>query len=92
MIPVIWRRAIRIAVAVLIGVLGYEYFQLSYGFWTPLAILLVMQDTSGATLRRGCQRLMGLLFGRVIGFDHSMVFVILVVARAVNGGDGSYCV
>lgn len=67
MISVAWRKGLRVAIAVVIGVLLYEYTDLQAGFWIPLTILLLVQETSGGTLRRGWQRFLGLLIGVSLG-------------------------
>lgn len=68
MIPnVVLRRAVRVAIAIFVGMLVCEIAELPYGIWISLVIILVMQSTSGATLRCGWQRFIGLIIGVFIG-------------------------
>lgn len=63
----IFRRAIRTSLAVFIGVVIYRNFSLVQGFWVPLTIVIIMQATTAATLRKGLQRFIGTLVGVTLG-------------------------
>lgn len=63
----IFRRAIRTSIAVFISVILYRHFSLTQGFWFPLTIVIVMQASTAATLRKGLQRFLGTIIGIVIG-------------------------
>lgn len=64
---IFFRRALRTAIALFIGVIIYRYFNLTQGFWVPLTALIVMQATTAATLRKGLQRFLGTMLGVVLG-------------------------
>lgn len=61
------RRAVRTGVAVFISVLIYRDLSLVQGFWVPLTVIIVMQATTAATLRRGIQRFLGTFLGILLG-------------------------
>lgn len=61
------RRALRTAFAVFVSVLVYRYFALLQGFWVPLTVVIVMQATTAATLRKGLQRFLGTMVGILLG-------------------------
>lgn len=62
-----FRRALRMAIAVFIAVFLYRYFSLTQGFWLPLTVVVVMQSTTAATLRKGLQRFLGTIIGIILG-------------------------
>ncbi len=53
--------AVRLAVAVAVGVLIYRLIDLPHGYWVPLTILAILQPTPHATVVRSLQRAAGTL-------------------------------
>ncbi len=64
----VFRRALRMALAMFVGTVIYYYAHLMQGFWVPLTVCIVMQLTTGGTLRKGLQRFVGTILGLLIGF------------------------
>ncbi len=79
------RRALRMAIAMFMAVIAYRTIGLTQGFWVPLTVCIIMQTTTGATLRKGLQRLVGTFLGIIIGsllvmwIHESLIIDILLV-------------
>jgi len=63
----VMRRALRMAIAVLITAWVYHWFGYLSTFWMVLSLIIVMHDSSGRTLRKGVQRFVALIIGIVVG-------------------------
>jgi len=59
--------ALRAALAMFIAVLIYRNFSFTHGFWIPLTVIITLQATLSATLRKGVPRLLGSALGILIG-------------------------
>ena len=80
-----FRHALRLALTVTIGVVIYMFFDLSHGFWTPLAALVVLRPDFGETRLRTVERTVGTVVGAVLAtllgyVFHGTVFVYVIIA------------
>ncbi len=80
-----FKYALRVAIAMCIGVFVFKYFDINHGYWIPLTIIIVIQPYYGATLKKGIERVVGTVAGIFIGgiitllnFPHIFYVVVLV--------------
>ncbi|HEY1040010.1 MAG TPA: FUSC family protein [Bacteroidia bacterium] len=59
--------ALRVSVALCLGVFLYRYFNIDHGHWIPLTMIIVIQPYYGATIKKGVQRIVGTVAGTVVG-------------------------
>lgn len=62
-----FKYALRVAIALCIGVFIFKYFDINHGYWIPLTIIIVIQPYYGATLKKGIERVIGTVAGIFIG-------------------------
>lgn len=75
------RHAVRLSVAVAIGCVVDRYTDAEYGFWIPLAVLMVLRPETAHTYTRCAGRLAGALAGMAAA---STVLVVLDPGAAVS--------
>ncbi|HXN81920.1 MAG TPA: FUSC family protein, partial [Myxococcales bacterium] len=57
------RHALRVAITAVAGQLLAQFLQLPRSYWVTLTVVIVMQPQSGASFRRGLQRVLGTVAG-----------------------------
>ena len=62
----VFRHALRVAVAASAGTAAYLLLRIPHGIWLPLTVLIVLQPQLGATLSRAFQRTGGTVLGAVV--------------------------
>ena len=62
----IFRHAIRVAVAASAGTAAFVIWNIPHGIWIPLTVLIVLQPQLGATLNRAMHRTGGTLLGAIL--------------------------
>jgi uncharacterized membrane protein YccC len=81
-----FKYALRVAIALCIGVFIFMYFHINHGYWIPLTIIIVIQPYYGATLKKGIERVAGTIAGIIVGgiitlfnLPHLFYVVLLVI-------------
>lgn len=81
-----FKYALRVSVALCVGVFIFKYFKIDHGYWIPLTLMIVIQPYYGATRRKGIERIGGTLGGVIVGglimllpLPHQAFVVLLVV-------------
>lgn len=81
-----FKYALRVSVALCVGVFIFKYFQIDHGYWIPLTLMIVIQPYYGATRKKGIERIGGTLGGVVVGglimllpLPHVAFVVLLIV-------------
>ncbi|MDB6053644.1 MAG: hypothetical protein JWN25_1167 [Verrucomicrobiales bacterium] len=86
--PVLVRYAARMTVLSVFAVILYKWFQVPRGYWIAFTIIVVMQPDYGSTRKKAAERILGTLFGSLLGsvflFIHPP-FVALAIAAAASG-------
>ncbi len=62
----VFRHALRVAVAASAGTAAYLLLHIPHGIWLPLTVLIVLQPQLGATLSRAFQRTGGTVLGAML--------------------------
>ena len=62
-----FKYALRVALALSIGVFIFRFFHINHGHWISLTILIVIQPYYGATVKKGTERIVGTVAGIVLG-------------------------
>lgn len=63
----IFRHALRVALALLVGYIVAEFFKIDHGYWILLTIVVILKPAYSLTKKRNSDRLVGTLVGIVIG-------------------------
>lgn len=63
----IFRYALRLSLAMGIGVALYKYFHIPHGYWLAMTTMIVLQPEFGATFQKASQRVQGTLAGVIVG-------------------------
>jgi uncharacterized membrane protein YccC len=63
---VLLRHALRVGITTALSVALAAGFGLQYGYWIPLTVLFVLQPSTGLTVVRGLQRVLGTVLGGVL--------------------------
>jgi uncharacterized membrane protein YccC len=81
-----FKYALRVGIAVSLGVFIFSFFKINHGYWIPLTIIIVIQPYYGATLKRGIERVIGTAAGITAGgiinlltLPHFVFVVMLIV-------------
>lgn len=81
-----FKYALRVSVALCVGVFIFKYFKIDHGYWIPLTLMIVIQPYYGATRRKGIERIGGTLGGVIVGglimllpLPHEAFVVLLIV-------------
>jgi uncharacterized membrane protein YccC len=61
-----FRHALRLAVAVVIGITVYTLFAIPHGFWITLTLVAILKPNFGATLDSTLQRVAGTVLGAIL--------------------------
>jgi uncharacterized membrane protein YccC len=70
-----FRHALRLAVAVSLGVFIYKLFNSDHGYWLPLAVVMIMKPNFGATRKRATEAALGTVIGGAIATALSILVV-----------------
>ena len=62
-----FRYPLRSLIAIIIGLIIYKIINQPFSYWILLTIIVLLQSTTGATFFRTAQRVMGTLFGVLMG-------------------------
>ena len=68
------RNGLRAAFAVFIAMLISYIFQLKFPYWITMTTIVVMQTTIGASIIFSCRRIVGTIFGLLVGLMFVMFF------------------
>jgi len=83
-----FKYALRVAIALSIGVFIFMFFKINHGYWIPLTIIIVIQPYYGATLKKGIERVIGtvagILFGGIITLFNLPHFVYVILLISVS--------
>jgi uncharacterized membrane protein (TIGR01666 family) len=63
----IFRHALRVALALLVGFIVAEFFKIDHGYWILLTIVVILKPAYSLTKKRNTDRLVGTLAGIIIG-------------------------
>ena len=63
----IFRHALRVSLALLLGFIATLFFNVNHGYWILLTIVVILKPTYAISKRRNTDRLIGTLIGIVIG-------------------------
>jgi uncharacterized membrane protein (TIGR01666 family) len=82
----IFRHAVRVSIATIVGYIISGFLPVGHGYWILLTIIVIMKPVYSLTKQRNYQRLMGTLGGAVIGLlmlyfikDVKVLFALMIV-------------
>ena len=61
------QRALRIAIMIAVAFLICHFFQIQNASWVALTVIVIDQNTLGASAKKACQRLLGTVLGVIAG-------------------------
>ncbi len=80
------KNGLRAAIAVGVAAWVASYFDMAYSYWVVLTVMVVMQQSVGATLYRAKLRILSTLFGVLLGAflvtlirDHAVIVMVVVL-------------
>lgn len=88
--------AFRVAVGMAVSVFLFKFFNINHGQWIALTMLIVIQPYYGATRKKGMERIIGTVFGIIVGglimlipipypyFAYFLVFISFFVAYYIR--------
>lgn len=79
----VFRHAMRVAVAAALGTAAYLLWAIPHGVWIPLTVLIVLQPHLGATLNKALHRTGGTLLGALVAG------VLVILLHDTAGIDGA---
>ncbi|MDB6074851.1 MAG: hypothetical protein JWO89_2491 [Verrucomicrobiaceae bacterium] len=65
--PVLMRYGLRMAVLTMLSVAVYKGFDIPRGYWIAFTVVVILQPDYGSTRQRAGERIMGTLFGALLG-------------------------
>lgn len=81
-----FKYALRVSIGLCLAVFLFKFFQIDYGYWIALTMIIVIQPYYGATRRKGAERILGTLAGVILGglimllpLSHQTFVVLLVI-------------
>ena len=86
----IFRHAVRLTLALILGYVVSLLFPLGHGYWILLTIAVIMKPAYSITRKRNVQRLIGTIIGVALGFSilfitnrNGPLFIVMLIAMVV---------
>lgn len=80
---IIFRHAVRLAVAATIAIAVYKFFRLEHGYWLIITVLVIVKPVFADTRRRAVERFFGSVAGGIIAIVIAASFQNLIILDAL---------